>query len=576
MKSLPFLLSIISWAFCASAEAALPAWSEKASQAWWATRPSPIDFPAEAAKLKDALLEIQLKPGADLTTLSANSNFLGWLELAAWLELWPEKNTGEFFTSEDGKKAFTTVGNHAVLRRMFLSHLSAFDDAPKACEILCRIAQKFPELSAKYPQVAIAFALVWDQPFPETWPHPWISKENLPMGDSDPVKRFDAYFKIQQGFEVNPGMVKKLEIDPSKLSARDLMFVVDTPIELKEIAYALQVKLSDPRKLNELFQQIPYDSTRMSRTNLMWPHGAYRLIEIGKKGGICADQAFFVSMTGKAQGIPTVMLMGQGTSGGHAWVGYMGSAGKWTMDVAKYADQHYTAGSTYDPQTWKRITDAQMDFLNKQPDADSPASLRGHLLTRWAMMNHDSEWYPRLLGIARTAWPHSFDVWELQASCLEEKNIPSEQRRVFWESWINTFREDRDTKFKGQMALLSLHETNGDQASADKLRAAILTENKRARFDLAITLAASPILDLARSDKWPEASTAYEKLLGKSKSKSNGDLFYNLVQPYLEQAIQAGQKDLARQALLKAKPLFQVQPLSTLAVDIKALEAAIQ
>ena len=33
------------------------------------------------------------------------------------------------------------------------------------------------------------------------------------------------------------------------------------------------------------------------------------------------DQAYFISVTGKAKGVPTVLFLGQGRSGGHAWVG---------------------------------------------------------------------------------------------------------------------------------------------------------------------------------------------------------------------------------------------------------------
>jgi len=41
-------------------------------------------------------------------------------------------------------------------------------------------------------------------------------------------------------------------------------------------------------------------------------------------------------------------------------------------------------------------------------------------------------------------------------------------------------------------------------------------------------------------------------------------------------ALQAGQKNLAREALARAKPLFKIEPLSTVAVDLKNLEEMAQ
>jgi hypothetical protein len=554
---------------------ALPAFTEAGLQAWWKSRPSKVDYAEEATRLKSLLGEAQNAQGVDLNQLSQHPDFLGWLDLACWLDLYPKSPGADFLGSPEGRAAFSAVGANSALRKLFLGNVSVFDDATKACEILCRIVHSEPAHAKILPQAAVAMALVWDQPFPEKWPHLWARKTDLPIGDSDPVKRFHAFCQIHQGVEISPGVRRKFLVDATRLTVRDLMFVIDTPLDFKELNYIIQVKLTDPRRLSDLFQQVHYDATRMNREDLMWPHGSYRLIDIGKKGGICADQAYFVSMAGKAQGIPSVVFMGQGSSGGHAWVGYMGAPGKWTLNVAKYKEGHFTSGSTWDPQTWRRITDAQLAFMTGEP-GNSPAALRGRLLSRWAVMNRSSELYPRLLGIARTAWLRNIDIWELQAACLEERNIPTESRRVFWEKWIASFKEDQDMRFRGQTALLKLYESIPDLKAAEELRNEIVNENKHGRFDLAISLSAAPVLDLVAAGKWNEAGQSCEKLLRQSKSKANGSLFYNLVQPFIERAVQADQIALARTILDLAKPLFEIVPLSTLAVDFKTLEGLLK
>jgi hypothetical protein len=436
------------------------------------------------------------------------------------------------------------------------------------------MAQEEPANFKKLPQLALAFALVWDQPFPKEWPHIYVDPKKLPVGDSDPVARFKSYCKIAQGITVKPGEVRTLLIDPARFTARDLMFVVDTPLNFKELNYIIQIKLNDPARLNDLFQQVPYDTARMSHGELQWPHSSYRLFDIGTKGGICADQAYFVAMAGKAQGIPTVLLFGQGTTGGHAWVGYEPGPGKWSLNVARYKEGNYTSGLTYDPQTWRRLSDAQLGFLTREP-ANAASALRGRLLMHWALLNKETEIYPQLLGLARQTWPRSFDVWELQAQCLQDRKMAPPVQVGFWERWNETFKEDRDMRFRGQCALLKVYENNQNTAAVEKLRQQILAENQHARFDLAIRLAAVPVFDLITANKWPEAQKMFLELIKKRAREADGNLFYNLVQPFIEQALQAGEKDIAATAYSTAHPLFQIVQQSTLAVDFKTLETAL-
>jgi hypothetical protein len=177
-----------------------------------------------------------------------------------------------------------------------------------------------------------------------------------------------------------------------------------------------------------------------------------------------------------------------------------------------------------------------------------------------------------MLGLARKAWLRSFDIWELQAQCLEDRKMSVPAQVAFWEHWSDAFREDRDMRFRGQSALLKLYEENANPPAATKLRAQMMQESQHTRFDLAIRLAAAPVFDLVNAGKWPDAQVAFMALLKRQARDAEGNLFYNLVQHYIEQALQAGQKELATAALRTAKPLFKIIPLSTLAVDFKALE----
>ncbi len=179
----------------------------------------------------------------------------------------------------------------------------------------------------RYKKLAVAMAVVGDKAPPEGWPHPYVKRDAIPVGDDDPATRF--------GFFVDSHRGGKWLLDPRELSVRELCFVVDTIVELRELQYAQQVDISTPRKLENLYFAVKYDNGRIQQQRYQWPHGSYRLIDVGKKGGICADQAYFVSHAGKAKGVPTVVFMGQGLSGTHAWVGFLQRPGLWEFEAAR-------------------------------------------------------------------------------------------------------------------------------------------------------------------------------------------------------------------------------------------------
>jgi hypothetical protein len=543
-------------------------WSEAAAQQWWKSRPPDVQWPQESETMKQSLREMQAAMGLEKAVVAPA--FLGWLELGLWLSLAGDGKSTEaaqWLATPEGSKAFAGAGQDVPLRRLFLGSLSPFDDGPKAAQILCRIRQAHPAAVQKLPQAAVAFAIVWDQPFPAGWPHMWTRQNACALGDSDPVRRFEWFFSAYQK--------KRFLLDPSKLTVRDLIYVVDTPLELGELEYVLQVNLKDPRRLDELFQQVPYDMGRMQRGELQWPHGSYKLIEVGKKGGICADQAFFVEQTGKSQGIPTILLTGQGVTGGHAWVGYMGESARWTMDVARYKSERYVAGAAWEPQTWRRVTDAQLRFLFKEP-ATGPAVLRSRMLMLWAQINEDAAFQPRLLGLARAAWPRNLDIWEMQAACLERRSMSFEQKQAVLRQWIVRFNEDPDMRFQGQTRLLQLYESTGNAPLADALRKEIIAENRSGRFDLALKLAAAPAIEAAQAGKWDAAEKVFEKVMAQFRQKAGGELFYSLVQPVIDAMAQHGEMPRAKRLFSSVRNLFQTPEGSTLDVDIRQMEQLLQ
>jgi hypothetical protein len=542
--------------------AKLKLWNNASSEAWWRDHSSADQVVSGTGHLLATLQAAQEKHGLDRAL--ANGHFLGWLRHLAWLRLFPGSFASDaFFSKPENFAAFRSLSSQRGLPELVVSSMSCRDDPAGILRVLCEIQKQRPGDLVEFRKLAVAFALVWDQAFPAFWPHPKVAAADIPTGDSDAARRF--------GFMVDSLRDDRLVMDPRSLSVRELTFTVDTPVELRELAYVQQIDLRTAKRLEQLYRVVPYDHARIQNENYTWPHGAYRLIEIGsKKGGICMDQAYFVAHAGKSMGIPTVLFMGQGRSGDHAWVGFLTDHGRWTLDAARWQGENYPVGLAFDPQTWRRFSDQQMEYSIKG-EGDSPAVARGRLILAWAALNINHASYPKILHAAATAMPRTFEPWELEAEWLEKEQPDPAAQRIFWQRWIANFNGEREMKAKGQLALLRVLRKLGEDATAERIGKQIVAENKSKRFDLGIAVAADVIFDKQGSGQWQAAAQQYELTMKRFGSRAGGHLFYNLVQPYVQACLRKGQAAHARSAIKIAATILKPEANSILANDLRKL-----
>ncbi|NNE90161.1 MAG: hypothetical protein HKN23_00795 [Verrucomicrobiales bacterium] len=542
----------------------LSTWTQQNLIEWWEVHPDPDSWISAGPRLQAALLAAQEQYGLD--KVFENKHFRGWMIHLNWIELFPSEtfDADPFWSKPETLDMFRQLSLGGEIPRLLASSLDSRDNGEKALDVLMRIAVAHPDVVGQLPTLAVAYAVVFDQPFPESWPHPFAKQEWMKIANHPVEDRFEFFLESLKA--------RQIYLDPKKLSVRDLTYAVDSPLELTEFRYAQQVKINGIGQLAELYPAVKYDFPRAQRGDFLWPHGEnYHLFEIGKRGGICADQAFFVSQTAKAKGIPSLFFLGQGRSGGHAWVGFMSAPGRWELDVAKYRGEKYPVGVAYDPQTWRRVTDAQFRFLTQEQVSND--RYEGMQLTlRWAEMNPDADFYGGLLRHARKFVPRWFSTWELEAEFL--KDHPRATREVkerFWRMWITNFQGEVDMRTRGQVSLLQLLRAEGDDRAAERLEAEIIQQNKSERFDLAIKVAAEMIfLHMDRGD-WDLASKECERQLTKFKRDSGGHLFYNLVQPFVERCLEAGRRELAAKAVADLGEVFQPAKNSMLDQDISDL-----
>ncbi|MDF1814964.1 MAG: hypothetical protein P1V20_22360 [Verrucomicrobiales bacterium] len=541
--------------------AKLGVWNQQAESEWWAKNTEPQQWFDLVDGMSITLREAHVRHG--LGRMMNNPHWLGWMLHTRWLSLFPKDwQEQDLFESKQARDIFVKLGRTPKIRDAFLAALVPEDDGPKAVTILTGIAKAHPDKIVEFANLAIAYAVVFDQPVPDKWPHPFVDGKKVPVGNTGPVARFAFYLAAQEA--------GALVFDPAKLGVQDLTFLVDSPLAFTEFQYAQQINIRSPGQLAQLYPRVPYNTARISGKEYMWPDPTYRLFDIGTKGGICMDQAYFVAQTGKAKGIPTLLFTGQGLSGDHGWVGYLGRGGRWEMEVAKYGSQEYPIGQAFDPQTWQRITESELQALQSGAEFDGNFGL-GQKLLQWAALNRGGELYHEIIRAARIAMSSDPRPWQLEADWLEESAADPKQRLKFWEEWTRNYSRNPDMEVKGQIQLIALLEEMDRESEAERLRKSVMSGNRSKRFDLGIAIAADPVFRKLRLRDFEGAEEAFERGMRKFRSKAGGHLFYNLIQPYALTCLQEGKVDMAKDAVTYLQRDFQAQSGTMLDQDMAAL-----
>jgi hypothetical protein len=194
----------------------------------------------------------------------------------------------------------------------------------------------------KYFNLALACAVVFDNN---------LAYKNPISGAShvDGMLRYHWYRNRNEG-----GL---LEGDIHKASAKDLTFVVCSPVSTDELEWALRKYRSERRKnIGQAFSDVEYLMERAVEG--LNPYEEYTLPEILKEGGICGDQTYFCVNVARAAGIPAFGLSGLTNSGGHAWASVKIDDDEWSTQIGRIAGVSKETGRN--PQTGESITEQEV------------------------------------------------------------------------------------------------------------------------------------------------------------------------------------------------------------------------
>lgn len=283
------------------------------------------------------------------------------LDQAAFLRtLNPE--AGAALTKGVDAHAFYTwlLSTPAALESWLLTVRLPHDNAKAALEQWAALVKADPAAQGKYANLALACALVFEEPMR-------LNQDYKDLKITAP-ERYAYYTRHAEA--------GKLALNPTKLTARDLVWVVSAPVPESEMEWALKKMSLRQKSWGNAYNMVEYDMERAVKdTN---KYDAYTFSEILKKGGICGDRSYFAAYTARAAGIPAAYLSGDGARGGHAWISWLSSENQWEF-AGRYAG--YPLGETSNPQTGER--ESEQAFIRRSDRSASDESLLRGLRPVW-------------------------------------------------------------------------------------------------------------------------------------------------------------------------------------------------
>jgi tetratricopeptide (TPR) repeat protein len=457
------------------------------------------------------------------------------------------------------------VANRELTSLLFRT-LTPEDHSPAVLRILAGIASRFPGEFARYPGLAVAIAVVYDQPPPPWWPHRQVAQSMLPRITVNPADWFLTWVQANEA--------RAFFDDLGELKPSQVKFVVDAPIALTEFEWARKHVRFPKSTFAKAFSSVPYSTPRLQSGAFVWEAPDYTLANIYANGGICVDQAYFAMIAGKARGLPTLFFHGQGSDGGHAWFGYLKGSGRWEMDAGRYENQNYAVGTALDPQTWRPITDHELEALSAgfRDTPEYEISMNELVLAALFEKGGDAALAGRAFEGAVAACPGNAEAWQARGSFLERSGASSTVRQDFHEAALRQFGGQRDLRVHHQQALATLAREEGDLSAADAIERTIVSQNRLQRADLSANAAARRLLTLTDTGRFEEARSEFRRMLASLKATGGGGFFYEVVEPYCSSLHDAGQIEEARKACAAAREALAPSPDSILKREFDKLQ----
>lgn len=455
------------------------------------------------------------------------------------------------------------------LSRTFFELLTPYDYVPAVLATLQELRQVDPRGFARDGQLALAIALVYDVPPPPGWPHAQVSEAQLPRRLPPAA---EAYAFWRDLYARNRGLHRL-----GNLSAGELKFVVDVVASEAEIAWARDNVAVPLEHLERTYAAVAYRDDRLAAGAMNWPGGPYTLPTILRTGGICVDQAYFASTAAKARGVPSLIFLGAGLDGRHAWFGYLDGGRRWKLDAGRYEEQRFVVGVARDPQTWGRINDHELQFLaerfrNLPPYAESRTDMwmaQEYLRSGNLAAAEDS---------ARQAVGHerrNLGAWEVLLAVLDAQAAPLREQESTLREAARAFQRFPDLNHRFMKQVIAVQRERGETSAADNEERLLARKFQGQRSDLSTTEAAEAMARAVADDSIAEQSRVFRRLLLIYGRDSGIDFLDRVIRPFVVQLAARGESEAAKRALQEVRLNLSVSEGSQFDQELAQMERAV-
>jgi len=293
----------------------------------------------------------------------------------------------------DHKEMTAWLDEHVELKEeLFTAIDPEKDNVVAALKLFNDIRKKYPEKIVPYGELAIATAVVWDNPERSVYDyhrHATRAKTTIPTNQLNALENFQYLVETESMMQ---GRVRFLPWE-------FLMLTVNHNTPFEERKWAMANYWAKREMYGKCYHDVPYDTlmlqTKSQQARLNGQ--VYNFPNLTKFGGVCAHQADYASRVGKSIGIPAAYITGESTYGElHAWVMWVELKGVAQNKISfslqsygRYRYDKYYIGHLNDPQTGEEITDRQLELRLQTVGLDSLAKRQSGLVMKA---------YPMLVG----------------------------------------------------------------------------------------------------------------------------------------------------------------------------------
>jgi hypothetical protein len=463
------------------------------------------------------------------------------------------------------------MGNAAVSDEFF-ALLSPLDYVPGVFAVLTDLWLADPARFKEYPSLALAIAVVYDVPPPPDWPHGQVSATALPRRLRPAREAFAWWVREDKAGRTYHRL--------TRLGADELKFVVDAAAPAAELEWAQGAVKQPLAAFADVYPLVRYRMERVQAQAYLWPGATYRLADILQNGGICVDQAYFASESGKARGIPTLLFRGEGLDGRHAWFGFLDGNQAWQLDAGRYAEQRFVTGLAQDPQTWTDLSDHELKFLSGRFRA-LPAFAQSRVHARVAaelLRGGDAAAAATAARKAVNYEKRNLPAWETLLAAQKAQGVRPAALEGTLREAAQAFQQARvpDLEIGFAQALIASLRGRGETSQADNEERQLVRKYQTSRTDLAIQQAGEMLKRSFATQAVAEQIRTYNTAVDNYGRGAGIEFFDEIVVVFAEHLQQLRENAAALEAVERARRTLRVEPGKQLEQEINRLAARLR